>query len=209
MIGLIVAISANGVIGKAGTIPWRYPGDLRRFKEITVGSTVVMGRKTWESIPAKWRPLPDRVNIVVTHNPAGYAERRTYDEDKTTFGQVVFAATIDAGLKPCGPPQELAYHYARQRGFKRIDTWFIGGASIYSAALPYCDVLDITRVPDVVEGEDVVRWPFTLGGQPWPQDVTKPRRIPYDPRYRGWKFESAIAHPYEPALRVERWRVLR
>jgi dihydrofolate reductase len=64
---LIVAAAANGVIGRAGTIPWRLSDDLRRFKALTLGHTVVMGRKTWDSLPKK--PLPGRRNIVVTRNP--------------------------------------------------------------------------------------------------------------------------------------------
>ncbi len=65
--GLIAAVSVDGVIGLHGRIPWSYRGDLRRFKEITRGTTVVMGRLTWESMGA--RPLPDRRNVVVTSRP--------------------------------------------------------------------------------------------------------------------------------------------
>lgn len=66
MRGIIYAVSADGVIGKAGTIPWHYPGDMKRFKRITMGSTVVMGRRTFESIG---KALPGRRNIVVTSRP--------------------------------------------------------------------------------------------------------------------------------------------
>lgn len=66
MRGIIVAVSPEGVIGKSGQIPWRYPGDLKRFKELTLGTTVIMGRRTWESIG---RPLPQRTNRVVTSRP--------------------------------------------------------------------------------------------------------------------------------------------
>jgi dihydrofolate reductase len=66
-VGIIVAMSPEGVIGLHGKIPWRHPGDQRRFKRLTVGTTVVMGRKTWESLPRK--PLPDRRNVVLTKTP--------------------------------------------------------------------------------------------------------------------------------------------
>jgi dihydrofolate reductase len=67
VVGVIVAMSPEGTIGLHGTIPWRHPGDQRRFKRLTVGTTVVMGRKTWESLPKK--PLPDRRNVVLTRTP--------------------------------------------------------------------------------------------------------------------------------------------
>lgn len=66
---LIWAQSASGVIGRGGGIPWRLPEDQARFKELTMGQAVVMGRLTWESLPAKVRPLPGRRNIVLTHRP--------------------------------------------------------------------------------------------------------------------------------------------
>jgi dihydrofolate reductase len=71
-IGLIWAQSTSGVIGRDGRIPWRLPEDQARFKELTMGHAVVMGRLTWESLPAKVRPLPGRRNIVLTHK-ADYA----------------------------------------------------------------------------------------------------------------------------------------
>jgi dihydrofolate reductase len=65
-VGLIWAQSASGVIGRNGDIPWRVPEDLSRFKELTLGHTVVMGRRTWESLPTRVRPLPGRKNVVLT-----------------------------------------------------------------------------------------------------------------------------------------------
>jgi dihydrofolate reductase len=65
-VGLIWAQTASGVIGRAGAIPWHLPEDLARFKELTLGHTVVMGRRTWESLPVKVRPLPGRRNVVLT-----------------------------------------------------------------------------------------------------------------------------------------------
>jgi dihydrofolate reductase len=74
MITLVVAAADNGVIGRDGAIPWRLPEDLKRFKALTLGHTVVMGRKTWDSLPPKNRPLPGRRNIVVTRDTAWQAE---------------------------------------------------------------------------------------------------------------------------------------
>jgi dihydrofolate reductase len=74
MIVLVVAAARNGVIGKDGAIPWRLPEDMRRFKALTLGHAVVMGRKTWDSLPPKNRPLPGRRNLVVTRDTNWRAE---------------------------------------------------------------------------------------------------------------------------------------
>lgn len=74
MTALIWAQSTSGVIGRDGAIPWRLPEDMARFKDLTMGHTVVMGRRTWESLPPKFRPLPGRRNIVLTRNPQYRAE---------------------------------------------------------------------------------------------------------------------------------------
>lgn len=76
-LGLIWAQSPSGVIGRAGGIPWRLPEDQARFKELTLGHTVVMGRLTWESLPSKVRPLPSRRNVVVTRQADYVAEGAT------------------------------------------------------------------------------------------------------------------------------------
>jgi dihydrofolate reductase len=76
-VGLIWAQSPSGVIGRAGGIPWRLPEDQARFKELTLGHTVVMGRLTWESLPSKVRPLPGRENVVVTRQADYVAEGAT------------------------------------------------------------------------------------------------------------------------------------
>ena len=73
-VGLIWAQSASGVIGRAGDIPWRLPEDMSRFKDLTMGHTVVMGRRTWESLPARVRPLPGRRNVVLTRQADYMAE---------------------------------------------------------------------------------------------------------------------------------------
>ena len=89
-LGLIWAQSTSGVIGRAGGIPWRLPEDQARFKELTMGHTVVMGRLTWESLPAKVRPLPGRRNVVVTRQADYMADRAdvvTTLEDALTDGE--------------------------------------------------------------------------------------------------------------------------
>ena len=68
-VGLVWAQAANGVIGDRGTLPWHLPEDLARFKALTMGATVVMGRATWDSLPASVRPLPGRRNVVLTRRP--------------------------------------------------------------------------------------------------------------------------------------------
>lgn len=103
-VGLIWAQSPSGVIGRAGGIPWRLPEDQARFKELTLGHAVVMGRLTWESLPAKVRPLPGRRNVVVTRQ-AGYMaegatvvgsfdEALTDDETWVIGGGEIYALTL-------------------------------------------------------------------------------------------------------------------
>ena len=74
MIGLVWAQSANGVIGRGGTLPWHLPEDLAHFRALTVGAIVLMGRRTWESLPPRFRPLPGRRNLVLSRAPQEVAE---------------------------------------------------------------------------------------------------------------------------------------
>jgi dihydrofolate reductase len=76
-VGLIWAQSTSGIIGRSGGIPWQLPEDLLHFRALTMGHTVVMGRRTWESLPAKFRPLPGRRNVVLTHQTGFMAEGAT------------------------------------------------------------------------------------------------------------------------------------
>src|SRR3954468_16198856 len=73
-LGIIYARSRNGVIGKDGVMPWHLPEDLAHFKRTTLGAPVIMGRKTWDSVPARFRPLPGRRNVVVTRDPQWRAD---------------------------------------------------------------------------------------------------------------------------------------
>ena len=125
MKGILVAVSPEGIIGKDNTIPWHYSADLKRFKRLTTGNTIIMGRKTWESLPIK--PLPNRRNIVIT---------RSSIEDIECF------QSIDDALQTC-----------------EGDIWFIGGAGIYQEAMQKADIIDMTLVPDNINGEGCIHFP--------------------------------------------------
>jgi len=133
---IIVALDRNRVIGKDGDLPWHYSADLKRFKRLTMGGVVIMGRVTWESLPIK--PLPGRLNLIVT--------RRT-DED----------LALPQGAMAC-PSLELALMTAGAEAPGR-DIWFIGGARLYKEALDQADRVDMTHVPDEVRGDDLVFFP--------------------------------------------------
>jgi dihydrofolate reductase len=124
MISYVVAVSKNGVIGREGGLPWHISSDLKRFKEITMGKPVVMGRKTWESLPR--RPLPGRRNIVITRS-----------RDFAADGAEV-AATPEEALRLCGDVPEVAV---------------IGGGEIYRLFWPLVDRLYLTEVDLEVAGD--------------------------------------------------------
>lgn len=117
MIALIVAMDRHGGIGYRNAMPWKIPGELKRFKEITLNHTVVMGRKTYESIG---HPLVDRTNVVVTRDHHWSAEGVVVIHDLTSF------------LSKCASQGETVY--------------IIGGASLYEAAMPYVSTLIISVV---------------------------------------------------------------
>ena len=123
MISLIVAASTNNVIGFQGNLPWRLSSDLKRFKVLTMGKPIVMGRKTYESIG---RPLPGRQNIVVTRNPDYVAE-----------GCDV-VSSVDAAIQAAGDAEEIM---------------IIGGSHIYEAFLPRAHRIYLTREQVDVEGD--------------------------------------------------------
>jgi dihydrofolate reductase len=124
---LIAALARNRVIGTRNALPWRLPADLRRFKAVTLGHPVIMGRRTHESILVSLgRPLPGRVNIVVTRAP-----------DYAAPGCIV-AASLEAALAAAAPAKEV---------------FVIGGAEIYRAALPLADRLHLTEIDADYEGD--------------------------------------------------------
>jgi dihydrofolate reductase len=124
VIGIVVAYSANRVIGRDGELPWRLPSDLRRFRELTTGGTVLMGRRTFESLPDRFRPLPDRRNLVLSRDPA-YAAR----------GSEVHP-TLTAALDACDH-----------------DCMVIGGGTVYAEALALADTVFATEVARDVAGD--------------------------------------------------------
>ncbi|WP_334147436.1 dihydrofolate reductase [Microbacterium sp.] len=123
LVGLIWAEANGGVIGAEGGMPWHVPEDLAHFKEVTLGSPVVMGRKTWDSLPERFRPLAGRENIVITRQQdwsAGGARR---------------AATVEEAV----------------RGLDRV--WIIGGAEIFRQVIGDADRLEVTELDLEVDGD--------------------------------------------------------
>ncbi|OBF57762.1 dihydrofolate reductase [Mycobacterium sp. 852002-53434_SCH5985345] len=118
-LGLVWAQSTSGIIGRGGDIPWRVPEDLARFKELTIGNTVVMGRRTWESLPAKVRPLPGRRNVVLSR-------RRDFVADGAQVVGSLEAALAGSETEP--------------------ETWVIGGEQVYLLALPHATRCEVTEV---------------------------------------------------------------
>jgi dihydrofolate reductase len=130
MICLIAARSKNGVIGKDGKIPWHLSDDLRRFKALTEGRSVIMGRKTWESLPEQ--PLRGRTNIIVTSNPYR------------------IEAPLQRIYEACG--LDCALGIARDAHPGR-DIFIIGGQTVYEAALPQAERIYMTEVDIECEGD--------------------------------------------------------
>ena len=123
---LIFARAANGVIGRDGHLPWHLPEDLAHFKRTTLGCSVIMGRKTWDSLPPKFRPLPGRLNIVITRQSewqAAGAQR---------------AGSLDEALRHCPAGGEA---------------WIIGGAEIYAQTLPLASTAVVTDIEAPFDGD--------------------------------------------------------
>lgn len=125
-LAIIAAVARNGSIGRDNELLVHIPEDQRRFRRLTMGAPVIMGRKTWDSLPARFRPLPGRRNIVVTRNPHWRA-----DGAKA-------AASLDAAL-------ELAADAPR--------AFVIGGGELYRLALPLADELELTEIDSDFEGD--------------------------------------------------------
>ena len=123
---LIFARSANGVIGVNNTLPWHLPEDMAHFKRSTLGCPVIMGRKTWDSLPPKFRPLPGRLNVVVTRQANWQAEG------------AMRARSLAEAMTLC--PAES-------------DAWVIGGAELFAQALPLATTAVVTEIDAVYEGD--------------------------------------------------------
>jgi len=133
-IGLIWAQASGGVIGHDGGLPWHLPEDLARFKARTLGSTVIMGRTTWESLPASVRPLPGRRNVVLSRRTGWSAEGAEVVPSLAMAFQL--AGTGDDGGDDGGD----------NGGDDSGDVWVIGGASVYAEALPLADLVVVTEL---------------------------------------------------------------
>src|SRR5690554_1475013 len=127
-VGLIWAESEGGIIGSDGTLPWHLPEDLAHFKELTLGSPVVMGRKSWDALPDRFRPLPGRRNIVVTRNAQWQAD-----------GAEV-AHSVDEALSLASEPATAT-------------VWVIGGAQIFASAIERADRLEVTQIRERFDGD--------------------------------------------------------
>ena len=126
MISLIAVVARNRAIGKDNALLWQLPEDLRHFREVTRGKPVIMGRKTWESLPEAFRPLPGRRNIVVSRNA-----------DYVAAGAEL-ATTLGAAVSLCADADEACV---------------IGGEQIYAQALPFADRLYLTEVDADAQGD--------------------------------------------------------
>ena len=135
-IAAIVAMSENRVIGKDGGLPWHFPEDLKRFSKLTSKSPVAMGRKTYESLPEAYRPLPGRTNIVFTRNSHWSAPKEVIVETNPPSTSI---PTIIKGL------------VKRHTSDKKF--WIIGGSEIYKATMPLWDELYLTLVKGKYEGD--------------------------------------------------------
>ncbi|CAN7731097.1 dihydrofolate reductase [Pseudorhodoferax sp. LjRoot39] len=123
---LIWAQAANGVIGRNNTLPWRLPEDMAHFKATTMGCPVVMGRKTWDSLPPRFRPLPGRINIVLTRRADWQADG------------ALRAASLEEALGLC--PAEAK-------------VWVTGGADVYAQAQPLASTAVVTEIEATFEGD--------------------------------------------------------
>ncbi len=123
---LIFARASNGVIGKDNALPWHLPEDLAHFKRVTLGCPVIMGRKTWDSLPPRFRPLPGRANVVITR-------QQNWNE---------------TGAQPSSNLRE-----ALQLCEQSENVWVIGGAQIYAEALPFANSAVVTEIDAPFEGD--------------------------------------------------------
>ncbi|MFP3714014.1 dihydrofolate reductase [Puerhibacterium sp. TATVAM-FAB25] len=155
MIGLIWAQAhdpaGRAVIGAGGAIPWRVPEDFAHFKRTTSGHPVVMGRLTWESLPAKNRPLPGRTNVVVTRGSRPVVEpvRPTAPEDPAATVRTLAPAT--PRLVVVTSLEEALAAAEDAPGGEEV--WVIGGGQVYAQALPRADRCVVTEVDVEVEGD--------------------------------------------------------
>ena len=134
-IGLIWAEAFGGIIGRDGVMPWHLSEDLAHFKSITLGSPVVMGRKTWDSLPPRFRPLPGRRNIVVTRQPGWQADG--VEVAHSVDGALALAEASAPGSAEASAPE----------------VWVIGGAEIFASVIDRADRLEVTEILARFDGD--------------------------------------------------------
>ena len=141
-VALIAAVARNGVIGHANDLLWKLPEDMAFFKRTTMGNPVIMGRKTWESIPTRFRPLMGRTNIVVTRQASWHADGAQVAHG---FEQALEMALESVAANPHG-----------------LRAFVIGGAELYALALPHADELVLTEIDRDFTGDArFPEWPRT------------------------------------------------
>lgn len=158
---LIYACSDNGVIGNKGKIPWHIPEDFKHFRETTMSHPVLMGRKTWDSLPEEFKPLPGRVNFVLSRNTK-----------QTTFDHIQFQSLPNA------------VEYFAVNGVE--DVWVIGGAEIYKHILPMASTVVVTEVHGQFEGDAFAP---TLSSEDWKEVSREEHRSKYDAYFSIAKYE--------------------
>jgi dihydrofolate reductase len=132
-VGLVWAQTTAGVIGKDGAMPWHLPEDMRHFTRLTTGHPVIMGRKTWESFPDKYRPLPGRTNIVVTRQDG-------WGDSAEAEGALAVKSLDDALLESQFAP-----------GHETV--WVLGGGEIFAQTLDIADVAVVTFIDSETDGD--------------------------------------------------------
>ncbi len=177
IVSVIAAVAENGVIGKDGALPWRLPDDLRRFKALTMGKPIIMGRRTWESIG---RPLPGRTSVVLSrHGRIGHPG-------------VVTHSSLDAALAALAAAEEVLV---------------IGGAALYAEAMPRADRLYLTEIHAAVEGDtrfppwDRSRW-RELRREEHPADPAHPMSFSFTVWARRGPEKKMTGYPLRRLVRA-------
>lgn len=150
LVALIAAVARNRAIGRGNQLLWSEPADQRHFRQATLGCPVVMGRRTWESLPPRFRPLPGRRNVVVTRNAAYAAPgAETAPDLDTALARVVHpAADPSLGATAAG---DTAAGGAGGNTAARV--FVIGGGELYTLALPRADELWLTEIDADLDGD--------------------------------------------------------
>jgi dihydrofolate reductase len=171
-IKLIWAQARNRVIGKSGGMPWHLPQDLAHLKALTMGCPVIMGRKTWESLPPRFRPLPGRRNIVLTRSSS-------WHEDGAQAAQNIHEALSLCEHLPIQP----------------ATVWVIGGAQIYAQALAFAHAAEVTEIDTDVDGD--AHAPAL--GPTWVERARSDHATPDGLAYRFVTYVNTAPHDWHPS----------